>query len=82
MNHIDRPLIDALIQFNKNQPLSLHVPGHKNGALSGLPSDLRAALSYDVTELEGLDDLHEPAGAIEKAQRKLAALYGAERSFF
>jgi len=82
MNHINRPLVDTLIQFNKSKPLSLHVPGHKNGALSGLPSALRAALTYDVTELEGLDDLHEPAGAIEEAQRKLAALYGAERSFF
>lgn len=82
MNHRDRPLVDALIRFNKNKPLSLHVPGHKNGTLSGLPSDLCAALSYDVTELEGLDDLHEPNGAIREAQRKLAILYGAEHSFF
>ncbi|MFS0577369.1 aminotransferase class I/II-fold pyridoxal phosphate-dependent enzyme [Sporosarcina sp. 179-K 3D1 HS] len=82
MTYTDRPLVRALTQFHKRAPMSLHVPGHKNGALSSLPDGLRAALPYDVTELEGLDDLHEPHGAIEEAQQKLAALYGSHRSFF
>ena len=45
-------------------------------------SDLRSALRYDLTELTGLDDLHEPDGAIEEAQQKLSALYGSDQSFF
>ena len=39
--------------------------------LSGLPAELRTALQYDFTELEGLDDLHEPEGVIEEAQQKM-----------
>ena len=77
-----RPLIEALTKFKEANPISLHVPGHKNGMLSGLPTELRAALQYDFTELEGLDDLHEPTGVIEEAQQKLSDLYGSERSFF
>ena len=47
-----------------------------------MPSDLRLALPYDLTELAGLDDLHEPNGVIEEAQQLLTNLYGSDRSFF
>ena len=82
MGNPDRPLIEALTKFKEANPISFHVPGHKGGVLSGLPTELRTALQYDFTELEGLDDLHEPSGVIEEAQRKLSLLYGSDRSFF
>jgi arginine decarboxylase len=82
MKDSNRPLVEALIEFKEENPISFHVPGHKNGMLSGLPSELRNALRYDFTELEGLDDLHEPTGVIEEAQQKLSLLYGSDRSFF
>lgn len=82
MNYPNRPLVQRLEDFKKVGPVSFHVPGHKNGILSGLPSDLRLALQYDLTELEGLDDLHEPNGVIEEAQQMLAELYSSDRSFF
>ena len=50
--------------------------------LSGLPLELRGALQYDFTELEGLDDLHEPDGVIEEAQQLLATSIRSEQSFF
>ena len=37
---------------------------------------------FDLTEAEGLDDLHHPEGAILEAQRLAAELYGADRSWF
>lgn len=82
MSYEDRPLIQALQNFRQKQPVSFHVPGHKNGELSGLPSAIRQALAYDLTELTGLDDLHEPAEAIQQAERKLSRLYSSDRSFF
>ena len=82
MMYEDRPLVQALENFQKQWPTSFHVPGHKHGALSGLPEVLQDALSYDVTELTGLDDLHEPTEAILKAEEKLSKLYGSIRSFF
>ena len=78
----ERPIVEALQKFIKNEPLSLHVPGHKNGMLSNLPTEIKKALKYDVTELTGLDDFHNPEEAILEAEQLLAQTYGAERSFF
>ena len=47
-----------------------------------ITAELRSALQYDFTELEGLDDLHEPNGVIEEAEQKLPILYGSDKSFF
>lgn len=82
MEYINRPLVHGLVKFKESNQLSLHVPGHKNGTLSGLPKSLRMALAYDFTELEGLDDLHQPEGIIEEAEQKLTDLYGSDKSFF
>ncbi len=82
MKDPNRPLIEALTEFKEANPISFHVPGHKGGTLSGLPPELRVALQYDFTELEGLDDLHEPSGVIKEAQQKLSTLYGSDLSFF
>jgi lysine decarboxylase len=78
------PLISAIQQHFKREPVSFHVPGHKNGKLfhSSLMEDFKDIHKYDVTELEGLDDLHHPTGAILKAQELCAAFYQAQESVF
>jgi arginine/lysine/ornithine decarboxylase len=76
------PLIDSLEKYRRRNPVRLHVPGHKGGqALSPVmrQGDLPG---WDVTELEGLDDLHNPDGAIAAAQQLAANLYGARHTFF
>lgn len=82
MKYKNRPIVQALETFQAQQAVSFHVPGHKNGELSGLPEAMRQALRYDLTELTGLDDLHEPQEAIKEAEEKLSGLYGSSRSFF
>lgn len=82
MSQQNRPLVEALQAFKAKQPVSFHVPGHKHGNLSALPEDMRSALAYDVTELTGLDDLHEAEGVIQESEKMLAALYRSKRSFF
>ena len=77
------PLLQALEQLIKKNPLSLHVPGHKNGKHTFINElELSNLLYYDVTELNGLDDLHYPSEAINDAQNLLAKVYGAKESFF
>ncbi|MGE7984642.1 aminotransferase class I/II-fold pyridoxal phosphate-dependent enzyme [Solibacillus sp. NPDC093137] len=78
----DRPIVQALEKFVADDPQSFHVPGHKNGLLSNLPNEIKQALKYDVTELTGLDDFHQPEEAIQQAEQLLASTYGASRSFF
>lgn len=82
MEYKNRPLIQAMHHFKEKNPISFHVPGHKHGKLSGLPMEIRNSLCYDFTELEGLDDLHEPVGVIAEAQRLLASTYSSTSSFF
>lgn len=82
MEYINRPLVQRLVEFKQEKPVSFHVPGHKYGELSGLPQSLRSALSFDFTELSGLDDLHQPEDVIAKAQDKLMKLYNTDASFF
>ncbi|AYC30718.1 aminotransferase class I/II-fold pyridoxal phosphate-dependent enzyme [Paenisporosarcina cavernae] len=77
-----RPLVERLVEFKKNNPISFHVPGHKSGLLSGLPTFVKPMLSIDVTELTGLDDLHHPEEVILEAEQLLAKTYEADQSYF
>ncbi|HET7521852.1 MAG TPA: aminotransferase class I/II-fold pyridoxal phosphate-dependent enzyme [Bacillales bacterium] len=78
------PLFDALMQHKERRPLSLHVPGHKNGAW--FPARGRglfeSVLPIDLTELAGLDDLHQPTETIDQAQRLLSSFYRSDDSWF
>lgn len=79
---IKRPIFDAMKQFHHQKNYSLHVPGHKHGMLSQLPPAFREVMRYDLTELNGLDDLHYPEEAIKEAEELLSRTYGTQRSFF
>ena len=78
----ERPVVSALQKFAKDKPLSWHVPGHKNGLLSNLPKTIKEALTYDLTELTGLDDYHHPEESIAQAEKLLAEAYHSSKSFF
>ncbi len=79
------PLLDALIKYLKLSRVPLHMPGHKLGR--GISRTFKNIISkdpfaLDLTELPGLDDLHNPTGPIKKAQGRAAVLFGAEHTFF
>lgn len=77
------PLLNALIEFVNRETTSFHVPGHKNGKHSFIKQlSLPNILNYDVTELNGLDDLHYPSDVIKEAETRLSEVYGANESFF
>jgi arginine/lysine/ornithine decarboxylase len=80
MNQKRMPIIEALENHKKKNPLSFHVPGHKNGLIS--PVGMDKIFQYDVTELTGLDDLHSPTDAIAEAQKLLSDHYNSEKSYF
>lgn len=78
------PLINALRNHKQLNSTSFHVPGHKNGLFfhSSILEDFQNVLAYDVTELDGLDDLHAPSGAILEAQKQAARFYEVDETFF
>jgi lysine decarboxylase len=69
----------SLIQGRVTKVTSLdrypfHMPGHKG--------KLRNSFTPDVTELPGLDNLHNPKGLIALSQARVAAIYRVPRTFF
>ena len=70
-------LFNKMHSLVQQKPLSFHTPGHKNGAL--LPSALAEIWGtdfarYDLTELDGLDNLHFSSGCIAQSQQQAAAI--------
>ena len=83
MENIKIPILNMLKGHQGQNPLSLHVPGHKDGDIIHplTPPGLREAMSWDMTELTGLDDLHNPEEGIKEAEALLSSLYQADKSY-
>ena len=85
MDQKKMPLIEALKAFAQKHPAYFCVPAHRYEAgvspvlLEMLGPDL---FKYDLTEAEGLDNLHAPEGAIFESQALAADLFGSETCFF
>ena len=84
-NQNSQPLAEALDGFIAGEPAYFCIPGHRfaNGVPDGLKKRFgEGVFRYDLTEANGLDDLHAPSGAIEEAQHLAAQLYKADRTWF
>ena len=82
MNQKQMPLYETLIHFAQQEPISFHVPGHKNREIYPAKDFYDRILKLDLTELPGLDDLHSPTGAIAEAQQLAADFFKADHTFF
>ena len=71
-------LYEKLIAHSKSNVYPFHMPGHKRGR--GMEHEMPWGI--DITEIEGFDNLHHAEGIIEEAQKKVAATFGADESFF
>lgn len=80
----DRTLGGCLTEYAGGGYYPYHMPGHKRrGAEGGSFSEaLAASIRYDITEIDGFDNLHEPEGILLEAQERAAALYGADACFY
>ena len=70
------PLYEAVLCLCEKDRVRFHMPGHGGAAAE----ELFLSAKFDLTELEGLDDLHSPCGAIAEAEELLAKAYGCERA--
>ncbi len=57
----------------------LHMPGHKRHTA---PAPGLGCYAWDMTEIDGADDLHEADGILAEAMARTAALYGARRCWY
>lgn len=71
-------LQDQLKSYCADGPYPMHMPGHKRNLSPGpgLPYD------FDVTEVEGTDDLHHADGILKAAMERTGKLYGSRRTWY
>ncbi|WP_347490675.1 aminotransferase class I/II-fold pyridoxal phosphate-dependent enzyme [Desulfoscipio sp. XC116] len=84
-NQQNAPIIDALKRYINDKVIRFHMPGHKGRQLAdSLLNDLLGSRVFaaDVTNVPGLDDLHQTHGVIKEAQEMAAAAFGADHSYF
>lgn len=76
---MNTPVYDFLTQYAADDPIRMHMPGHK-GRL-GAPA-LRTAAALDLTEIDGADSLFEANGILAESEVNAARLYGSSATFY
>ena len=71
-----RWLDEEIIAYVKKDVYPFHMPGSKRHHIG-----LQDAYLYDITEIDGFDDLRHPTGVLAELQREWAELYGAGEAF-
>lgn len=79
------PLLKKISEYLKQTSAGFHTPGHRQGkgcllAFRQLMGD--CALTLDLTEVPGLDNLKNPDGCIRDSQALAAKLFGAVATFY
>lgn len=76
-----RRLTDRLAEYAQRNLAPFHMPGHKRTA--GIYDYIESISSlYDITEVEGFDNLHGANGILKEAMDHAAAIYDSKRTFF
>ena len=75
------PLLQALQAYAHSDAVPMHMPGHKrNTQFADYLSVLGAG--FDITEIHGFDDLHQPEGILLDSMNKAAALWNSRKAFY
>lgn len=74
---ISMSLYEKLTEYCASDAYPFHMPGHKRrGACMQDP------FSFDITEIDGFDNLHHAEGILKDAQERAAALYHSSETHF
>ena len=78
----EESLEDRLEWYGESGYYPFHMPGHKRRMPEEYGPALQTAARMDITEIDGFDDLHQPEGILLFAQKRAAAVFGADETFF
>ncbi|NCB91308.1 MAG: aminotransferase class V-fold PLP-dependent enzyme [Clostridia bacterium] len=79
------PLLDAIVEYTEKRPAYFKIPGHRyERGISPRWTKWtgEGIFRFDLTEAEGLDDLHCPEGVIREAQELAAEVFCAKKTYF
>ncbi len=72
-------LLERLRKYTASEAYPFHMPGHKRNPESGQLAEL---YQYDITEIDGFDNLHQPESIIKAAEQRAAELYHSKETHF
>ena len=70
-------LYAKLKEYCEGDAYPLHMPGHKRRL-----GQMADPFSFDITEIDGFDNLHHAEGILKEAQQRAAQLFGVKETFF
>lgn len=83
MNYDRLPLINGLKDYVEEENTRFHMPGHRNeDQIEELALLQKYLYSFDVTEVEGTDNLHYPEEMIALSQHLLTEAMGSKESLY
>ena len=71
-------LYDRLISYSQSEMLPMHMPGHKRNANYSMENPY----SFDITEVPGVDNLHNAKEVILDSMQRTAGLFGSEKTYY
>lgn len=75
---MNTPILNKLKELPKKNLLPLHMPGHKRKY-----GDIFQQIGqYDITEINGYDNLHNPEGIIQESMEELSKVYQTVKSWY
>ena len=76
-------LLEWLTEYAGSDAYPFHMPGHKRREIpDGIPGGFPDPYGIDITEIDGFDNLHHAEGILKDAMETVAAIYGADRSWY
>lgn len=80
------PIMEALLKYKEQDNSYFAMPGHKCGKVYENTLEgkilLNNLINFDITEVDGMDNLHNPEGIIKEAQIELSNYYKSKKSYF
>ncbi|QGU93823.1 aminotransferase class V-fold PLP-dependent enzyme [Clostridium bovifaecis] len=80
------PLVEGVLNYIQENNIRFAMPGHKGKigfSTTAIGRELyKNFIDIDITEVEGVDNLHNAEGIIKEAEEYLAKLYGSEKAYF
>lgn len=80
------PILEGVLNYIKENNILFCMPGHKGG--KGFEDTsigrkfIKNIMKFDITEVEGVDNLHKAEGIIKDASNLLSRFYGSKKSYF
>ncbi|MGL4739516.1 MAG: aminotransferase class I/II-fold pyridoxal phosphate-dependent enzyme [Sarcina sp.] len=76
------PLTKVVRDYINEDIVPFSMPGHKYSRAFYDDEIANTILRGDITEFDGVDNLHKPEGVIKESLEKLSKLYKSEKSYF